>query len=216
MKLGQYRVTIFVIILAVVLIAFSPLLASLVELPDSSEKFTELWLLGPEHTAENYPFNVTEGEDYNIFVNLKNHMGSSEDYKIYVKFGNNTQINFGNVSSLPVLYEFRALLDDEESWESPMNISFQNTGITNSTVTIDNVTTTLPPEDWVLTVEGIRINDAVFPVDASTTWDSESSGFYFRLSFELWSYDEPSKDFSFDDRVVGLRLNMTSSEDSVS
>ena len=62
----------------------------------------------------------------------------------------------------------------------------------------------------------ITINGTVFPVDASMSWDSESSGFYFRLSFELWRYDEQLNDFSFDDRTVGLRLNMTSSEGSVS
>ena len=66
-------------------------------------------------------------------------------------------------------------------------------------------------EDVVLSVDDVIINGIVFPVDASTSWDSENSGFYFRLSFELWRYDVVLKSFRFHDRVVGLRLNMTGS-----
>ena len=209
MKLKEYRVTFLVITLVVVLIVISPLLGSIVKLPDTGEDFSEFWLLGPENTAENYPFTVTEGEDYKIFVNLKNHMGSSEDYKIYVKFGNDTQIDFGNVSSLPSLYEFRALINDEESWDSPVTFGFQNIEITNNTVTVDDVTSASPIEGWIVSVGSIIINEVVFPVDASASWDSEDNGFYFRLSFEMYRYAAALKDFSFDNQVIGLRLNMT-------
>jgi len=210
-KLGQYRVTIFLMILVLILVAISPLLANIVKFPDSSEKFSEFWLLGPENTAENYPFNVTDGETYKIFVNLNNHMDSSEDYKIYVKFGNDTQIDFANVSSLSLLYEFQALVDDEEAWESAVTFGFQNVVIQDKVVTVDDVTTTLPIENSTLSVGDITINGTVIPVGASTSWNSENNGFYFRLSFELWHYDASLKEISFHDRIVGLHLNMTSS-----
>jgi hypothetical protein len=64
-------------------------------------------------------------------------------------------------------------------------------------------------EDAVLSVDKIIINEMVFPVDVHTSWDSENSGFYFRLSFELWRYDTVLKSFRFHDRIVGLQLNMT-------
>ncbi len=209
MKLEHYRVAFFVITLGLALVAASPLLASLVNIPESSEEFSEFGLLGPEHTVENYPFNVIEGEEHNIFAYIGNHMGSTEHYKIYVKFGNDTQIHLDKPSSLPPLYEFRAFVGDEGVWESPATFGFQNVAITNNTATVNNVTTTLPIEESILSVGSITINGIIFPVDASTSWNSEDNGFYFRISFELHRYDAALKGFSFHDRVVGLRLNMT-------
>lgn len=212
MNLEQYRAAFLVITLGLALVAVSPMLAIVVKFPDNSDGFSEYWLLGPGHTAADYPFNVTAGEVYNIFVCLENHMGSSEYYRIYVKFGNNDQIHFDEPSSLSPLYEFRAFVGDEASWESPVAFGFQNVAINDNVVTVDNVTTTLPIEDSILSVGDITINGIVFPVDASTSWDSELDGFYFRLSFELWRYDAALNDFSFHDRIVGLRLNMTLSQ----
>lgn len=51
-----------------------------------------------------------------------------------------------------------------------------------------------------------------FPVNASTSWDSEKNGFYFRMSFELWRYESVLKNFTFHNRVVGLQLNITASK----
>jgi hypothetical protein len=84
--------------------------------------------------------------------------------------------------------------------------------VKDNVVTVDNVTTVLPIENSTLSVGKITINGTVFPVDASTSWDSENNGFYLRISFELWRYNSTLKDFSFDNRLVGLRLNMTISE----
>jgi uncharacterized membrane protein len=207
MGLGQYRVAALVLVLGLALIAVSSLLASVVNFTDSSEEFSEFWLLGPEHTTEGYPFNVSAGETYNLFVCLKNHMGSSENYRIYVKFGNSTQFHFDHSKplSLPPLYEFQTIVDDESLWESPVTFGFQNLAIEDNVVTVDNATTTIS----VLSVGDITINGETFPVDASTSWDSENNGFYFRLSFELWRYNATLNDYRFDNRLVGLRLNMT-------
>ena len=212
MNLEQYRAAFLVITLGLALVAASPLLALVVTFPYTSDGFSEYWLLGPRHVAADYPFNVTDGETYNIFVCLENHMRSSEHYRIYVKFGNTAQIHFDKPSSLPPLYEFRAFVGDESSWESPVAFGFQNVAIHDNVVTVDNVTTTLPIENSTLSVGDITINGIVFPVDASTSWDSELDGFYFRLSFELWRYEASLNDFSFHDRIVGLRLNMTASQ----
>jgi uncharacterized membrane protein len=206
-NLGRYRATFLVIALGLALIVVSPLFASVVNVETSSEELSEFWLLGPEHTADGYPFNVSDAETYNIFVCIKNLMGSSEHYRIYVKFGNSTQFHFdtSKPSSLHTLSEFQAIVDDEALWESPVNFGFQNLAIEDNVATVDNVTKTFSS----LSVGEITINGISFPVDASTSWDSEDNGFYFRLSFELWRYNATLDDYSFDNRIVGLVLNMT-------
>jgi hypothetical protein len=196
-NLEEYRILFLVVTLGLALIAAYPALAMVVPFTGDPEKFSEFWLLSPGHTAEGYPFSVGTGEMYSVFVCLGNHMNSSEYYMVYVKFGNITQLDLDSSepSSLLPLYEFRAFVGDEDVWESPMTFGFQNVSI----------------EDVILSVDNVIINGMVFPVDASTSWDSEKSGFYFRLSFELWRYDMALKSFRFHDRVVGLRLNMTES-----
>jgi len=207
MKLERYRATFLVIALGLALIVISPLFASIVNVKISSEELSEFWLLGPEHTTDGYPFNVSDSETYKIFVCTKNLMGSSEQYRIYVKFGNSTQFHVGTSTplSLPALHEFQAIVDDNATWESPVNFGFQNIEVKDNVVTVDNVTTTISS----LSVGEITINGASFPVDAFTLWNSEDNGFYFRLSFELWRYDATLNDYSFDNRLVGLILNMT-------
>lgn len=213
MNLEQYRNVFLAITLGFALVAAYPMLAIIVNIPAAPEELSEFWLLGPEHMTADYPSNVSEGTTYKIFVALENHMGSSENYRIYVKFGNTTQLPLdrSKPTSLSPLYEFRTLVGDEAFWESPMTFAFQSVTIEDNVLTEDNVTTTLPVEDSVISVDSVIINGIVFPVDASTSWDSEDSGFYFRLSFELWRYDMMTKSFSFNNQVVGLRLNMTTS-----
>jgi len=213
-NLEEYRTMFLVITLGLALVAAYPALAIFVPFTDGSEKFSEVWLLGPGHTAEDYPFNVGAGEMHSIFVCLGNHMGSSEYYMVYVKFGNSTQLDFDSSEpgSLDPLYEFRVFVGDEAFWESPVTFGFQNVFIEDNVLIVDNVTMNVAIEDAVLSVDEVLINGMVFPVDASTRWDSEKSGFYFRLSFELWRYDLALQSFKFDNRVVGILLNMTSSQ----
>jgi len=212
-NLDEYRTLFLVVTLGLALVAAYPALAIVVPFTDDSEEFSEVWLLGPGHTAEDYPVNVSDGEMHNIFVCLGNHMGSSEYYMVYVKFGNITQLflDSSKPSSLPPLYEFRVFVADEAFSESPVTFGFQNVYIEDNVLIVDNVTMNVPIEDAVLSVDDVIINGMVFPVDASTSWDSKKSGFYFRLSFELWRYDTMLKSFRFHDRVVGLQLNMTGS-----
>ena len=212
MNLKQYRAVFLVITVALTIFAAYPMLAVVVNLPDTSEKFSEIWLLDQEHTTAGYPFNVTTEETYRIFAALGNQMGSSEYYRVYMKFGNTTQIllNESSPISLPPLSEFRALVGDEASWESPVDFEFQNTVITNYTLwEAANFTRIVFNENTTMSVENIVINGAVFPVNVATRYDFGNRGFYFRLAFELWHYDIAKGDFSFQDSIVGLRFNMT-------
>ena len=206
MNLEDYRILFIVVTLGLALIAASPAIALVVSFEDSSEQFSEFWLLDSNHAVEDYPFNVSAGEMYSVFVAAGNHMGSPEYYKVYVKFGNITQLDFNSSkpSSLPPLYEMQGFAGDGESWESLVTFGFQDLSL------MDNATNYTPRDD-VLSVNEVIINEIAFPVDAHTSWDAENGGFRFRLSFELGHYDHVSKSFMFHNYVIGLPLNMTAS-----
>ena len=197
LNLESSRILFIVVTLGAALIIASPMLAIVVPFEGESEQFSELWLLGPNHVAEDYPFNSSAGETYSVFVGVGNHMSNSESYKISVKFRNSTQSlpDFNNEvpSSLSPLYEYQFFVDADGVWESPMSFGFND----------------LVVDGDVLSVNEVIIDGMAFPVDASAVWDSEKEGFLFQLFFELWSYDTDARSFRFDGLFVGLWLNMT-------
>jgi hypothetical protein len=162
-----------------------------------SERYSELWLLGSGNMAENYPFNVGVGEEYSLTVGVSNHMDSSEDYLVSVKFGNSVQplpdIESSVPSTLPPLVEYDFSLDDEGVWGSLVSFSF-----------VDAIV-----EGDVLKVGDIVVNGLSITIDTSTSWDVKQEGYFFQLFFELWRYDVVSGSYRFDNRFVGLWLNMT-------
>ena len=199
MNLEDYRVLFVVGMLGLALVAASPALSVAVPFRGDYAKFSELWLLGPGHMAEDYPFDVAVGEAYSVFVGVGNHMGCSEYYVVYVKFRNGTQplpdINDSMPSPLPLLYEFRFFVADGESWESLLTFAFQDVSF----------------EDDSVHVGVLMVNDVALSVDSFSVWDSENNGFYFQLFFELWRYDVASQGFRFHNRFVGIWLNIMAS-----
>jgi len=197
MNLEEYRTVFVAGSLVLMLIVAAPALSLIVAFPGGSERFSELWLLGPTHMAEDYPFNVTIGEDEQIFVGVGNHMGRSAYYIIYVKLRNQTQAAPNSTISAPSplapLYEFRAFVADGETWEVPVVFSFFEASRDGNSST----------------VKKISINDVVFMVDYPCMWDSENVGFFYQLFFELWMYDDAGSSFRYHNRFVGIWLNMT-------
>jgi uncharacterized membrane protein len=197
MSVRDYRTLFAATSLVLILIAAFPALSMVVPLPKGSERFTELWVLGPNHMAEDYPFNVTVYEQYRVFVGIGNHMGSSARYLVYVKFRNQIQpppdTSNSEPSPLPPLYEFQVFVADGETWESPVNFSI---------LKVSRL------EDSCL-VRRVLINGVIFSVDSPSNWDSERNGFYYQLFFELWLYNTTLRGFQFHDRFVGIWLNMT-------
>jgi len=196
LKLDEFRILFVVAGLILILVAASPAL-SLVSLPRSGERFSELWLLGPEHKAENYPFNVRNMTQYLIYVGVGNQLGELTCYAVYVKFRNQTQqlpnSTTSEPSPLPPLYEFRFFLSDGKLWEAPLTFAIEYV---------------LLQQNFSI-VQSVSINGMVFPVNCASTWDSDRNGFYYQVFFELWLYDD--KDFQCHNRFVGLWLNMTGS-----
>jgi hypothetical protein len=197
-NLEEYRTLFMVATLGLALVAASPALG--VVLPEvGSERFSEFWLLGPNHMIGDYPSNVVSGEVYNVFLGVENHMGGSEYYRVYVKFGSGSEflpdIDGGVPSVLSPLYEWQFFVGDGGVWESAVTFGFEDVVV----------------EGDVLSVGGVVVDGEGFPVDVSVVWDSEKGGYFFVLFFELWCYDVEYDSFRFDDRFVGLWLNMTAS-----
>ena len=198
MNLEDYR-TLFVVgsLVLVVATAF-PGLSLVFSFPRGGENFTELWVLGPGHLAEDYPFNVGEGGEYSIYVGVGNHMGSSSFYNVRVKFRNQNEplpnATTGTPSSLSTLYEDMVFVEDAGNWETSLNFSFSGVSFSGNHCR----------------VESLKINDTKFDVNKSVLWDEENNGFYYQLFIELWIYNVESDAFEFHNRFVGIWLNMTS------
>jgi len=195
MNLEDYRAVFAVGSLVLILIIAAPTLGLIVPFQRKTERFSELWVLGPNRMAEDYPFNIRVNETYRVFVGVGNHMGSSLYYMVYVKFRNQTQSlpSASEPSLLPPLFEFRAFVVDGGTLEVPVTFDVLEASRDNDSIFVYR----------------LSINDVVFSVNASARWDSEHKGFYYQLFFELWFYNMASQSFQFHNRFVGIWLNMT-------
>ena len=197
-SLMEYRY-VFVAVGLIGIVGFSvPSAMMVVRLP-GGERFSELYVLGPGHMAEGYPFNVSVGNDYLVYLGVTNHLGNASYYEVVLKLRNSTEAlpnaTSGAESPLPVLCNYEVFLTDEQTWEGALNFSFADV------VFGENVSS----------VGMIRINDALVNVDKSAVWDNVNNGYFYQLIAELWLYNATSKGFVFHDRFVTLWLNMTTS-----
>jgi len=196
MILDEYRTLFIAATLGLILVAASPTLGFVLTFP-GGERFSELWVLGPGHMAEDYPFDVKVNETYKVFVGVGNSMGSSCYYLIYVKFRNQTEslpnATAGTPSPLPALYEYRFFVKDSGIWEAPLEFSFSQISISENRCLVETLT----------------INDVAFRVDKLVTWDLNYTGFYYQVFIELWRYNVESEVFEFHNRFVSIWLNMT-------
>ena len=197
MNVENYRGWFIVGILASILLAATPTLALFVRTPDVSEKFSELWLLGPNHKAEDYPLNVGANEIYTVYVSVGNRLGYSAYYRVLVKFCNQTLSlplsSNSTPSPLPALYEFNIFIRDDGISENLFHFELLD---------IDR-------SDEILAVNKMSINGATLAVNRTTIWDVEGNGFYFQFFFELWLYNASVLRFQYHNRFVGFWLNIT-------
>jgi hypothetical protein len=200
MRLHEYHVLFMVAIGILTLLVASPALSRLLVYP-RTEFFTEMWLLGPNHKAEGYPFNVSRGQSYSVFLGIGNHLGYCAYYVVEVKFRNQTQSapnSFNRTSSsLPSLFSIPAFVADQGTWELPVTFSFDYTY--NETLTRVDL--------YKMTLNGVELDMRNYTI----AWDSKNNGFLGNLFFELWIYNATTSSFRYHERSVGLWFNMTSS-----
>ena len=193
MNLKEYKIIFAVGSLGLLLLSTIPTLSSVVSFSDAGTPFSEFWVLGPNHVMADYPSNVEVNQTNRVFVCVRNHMGSTVHYMVYVKFRNQTQplpdaLN-SMPSSLPPLYEYHAYVADGGTWEAPLDFSvLRASRVGNSTLVSD-----------------ISINDVVFSVNSYAT---ESSGFSYEIFLELWIYNTTSMSFQYHNRFVGFGISM--------
>ena len=196
MKLKDYKLIFIAVALIGVLIIAASAIAGFIPAP-KSETFSELYLLGPNQMASNYPANVAEGENYSIYVDVTNHLASSAHYVVYIKLANSTDqlpnTTLGTPSPLTPLYEYQFTLQDETVWQTPLNFTITRSTITATTAQINT----------------LQINDKTLNIDKSTVWNSNSSKFPYTLFFELWLFNEQTGSLEFNSRYVSLQLNLT-------
>lgn len=165
------------------------------------EEFSELYVLGyPGNRAENYPFNVSSGVSYPVYLDVGNHMGKCMYYGIDVKLRNESDVlpNGTIPSFLPVLYEYRVFLGDGQTWQKVLNFSFPQVSSSN-----DNNTLTC-------NIHSININSAAFEIDKTSVWDEANKGYFYQLLVELWTYNQTNSDMQYAGTFVTLWLNITS------
>ena len=196
MNLEDFKLFYMLLCFGLGLIILSPTLAMVMTLP-AGERFSELWILGPGHMAEDYPFDVRADESFLVYVGVGNHMGSSAYYLVCVKFRNQSEAlpnaTAGMPSPLAPLFEYRVFLRDGGTWEAPLTFSFSEVSFFNNQSL----------------VESLVIDDVAFSVGKSALWDGENNGYYYQVFMELWIYNVGSDAFEFHNRFVGLWLNMT-------
>jgi uncharacterized membrane protein len=200
MKLEGYKLIFVAVGLIGVLLIATPALGNFIRLPalPSGAQFSELYLLGPNNMAENYPFDIAVGQNYSVYVGVGNQLGSSLYYVLYVKLGNETDPlpnnTLGTPSSLQPLYEYRFSIQNNMNWESLLTFSVLSASISGINSQIHT----------------LQINGVAFNVDKPAKWDANSTAFKYHFLFELWIYNARSNQIEYNNRYVNLQLNLTS------
>jgi uncharacterized membrane protein len=152
--------------------------------PRSKENFFQLYALGETRMTERYypnnDTNVPNGTSVKWYLGTTNFMGSAQLAIVKAKLGNQT-LSIPNETEatpapLPMLSEFRKVLQNDETWEFPFIWEITNTtqvgNLTYLTLNINGVETY---------VEDVGAKD----------------GYNYRIIFELWTFDVESNDIIF-------------------
>jgi len=159
------------------------------------DKYTELFLLGPTHEAENYPNEIHAGEQYRLYLNVVNHRAALSYYKLQIKIRSIIEPPpnpiEGIESNLAAITELPIILSPEGKWEEAITLTFPEIRQVNDTILIPNA----------------NIGSNIFYLNKTLSGENET-GIGLGLFFELWLLDEATSEFHFDNRFVELWLNV--------
>jgi hypothetical protein len=195
-SLNEFKRVLYAVGLIGIIICFAPSFVKIVAWPAGGE-FSDIYVLGPGHMVEDYPFNVSAHSNYLVYLGVENHMGNIMYYEVDVKFRNASEpLPNGTVPSpLPVLYGYRFFLEDGQDWEGKLTFSFSDVVFVGKNS---------------CTVGKMQVNNVEFQMDKTASWNNANSGFYYQLIMELWLYNQTNDGLSYDGRFVSLWLNATS------
>ena len=168
------------------------MLAYIAATPQPKEQFFQLYALGENRMTEDYYPNdnstIPLDTPVKWFLGVTNFMGSVEYVIVKAKLGSQTSQppNETNTTpaNLPTLIEFRRILLDNETWETPFTWKIVNVETKSETAFL-----TLNINNKTITVQDIGANN----------------GCNFRIIFELWTLDEETKNQIFGWKTQGQR-----------
>lgn len=195
--LQRYRALLLVIIAVLALVIASPLIEQYVSAP-KTEPLTEFFVLGPYHNAT-YPFNLTSGSVYPLYLNVENHLGGDAKYKIEVKFRAQNESgpdSFNHTqSSLQPLTDFTFAVADGQSVELQVNLVFNYEVNTLRTESV---------------LDEIVVNGTSIDMKSkSVSWDSAKNAYLGNIFFELYLYNDQTGIYQYHQRYVSLWVNLT-------
>ncbi len=136
-----------VIATVVLLIASGGLAYQIATTPRTGERFTEFYVLGPEGEADDYPTNLTEGEEGHVILGAVNREHQEMDYDLIVRLAST---NLDSMEDLDNRVEAEEE-DEEEEFDMEINFDFENMtvedmsdrdviSLSNSTTYVENFT----------------------------------------------------------------------------
>jgi hypothetical protein len=196
LNLGEYKVIFAIITAGLLLLSITPALSVYVSIPDNTNRFSQLWVLGPTHHMDLYPLLVNTSDQYQLFLGVSDQIHTSGYYMVNVKFRNETQsaptTSNSTPSAMPTLYPYRVFLTNGGYWETNFTFSIANTTIVGEFMTVGDIT----------------INGVDFPVNSVVAWDSQNAGFYYQIFFELWQFNPTTNTFQYDNQSVWLWIKI--------
>ena len=116
---------IFALILGTIIIITLIGLASTF-IPQNTEKFSELGILGPTKQLENYPKEIVAGETINLYGYVANQMDEPTYYTFLIKYGDNTTAT--NPAPLDTIQKYEKIIQQNQTWTFPIELSLTQTG----------------------------------------------------------------------------------------
>ncbi len=182
MNLGEWRNIFIIVGVIVISIVAVPVISPYFS--QTQESFIAMAVLGREMLAEDYyPNNestINIGDPIPWHVYVYNQMGRAQYVAIKFKILNNSfaspNTSLGVPSPAPVIFEFRDILLSNETKIEPF--TWEIIEAYNDTDTIE--------------ISKIKINERLIDVDIMIGNDEST-----RLVFELWLFNNVSKEFSF-------------------
>lgn len=192
----RYRALLLVIVAILALVIASPLIEQYVTAP-KTEPLTEFFVLGPYHNAT-YPYNLTSGNVYPLYLNVGNNLGAQANYKIEIKFRDQNQSapdSFNHTpSSLQPLTDFTIKVPDGQTMELQVNLVFN--------YEVDSILGESVLDEIVINGTSIDMKGQILP------WDFKENAFLGNIFFELYLYDEAKGGFVYHQRYVSLWVNL--------
>ena len=105
------------VLLAVAILCAIGCLSYVLVTPRSGELFTEFYILGPDGTINDYPYEVTEGVPAQATIGIVNHESCAAKYRVEIKM--NSEI---------IAQQVTEVLNQAQEWETTMSFTAHTIG----------------------------------------------------------------------------------------